>query len=87
MQAKPTPRLQLHPTLAAELGVSEGSAVVVESRRGSATFQVLITTDIRPDTVFAPFHWGGSQSANLLTIAALDPDSKMPEFKNCAVRL
>jgi assimilatory nitrate reductase catalytic subunit len=87
LQARPIPRLELHPSLAAELGVSEGFRVVAESRRGSAVFEVLITTDIRPDTVFAPFHWGGDQSANLLTTAALDPLSKMPEFKNCAVRL
>jgi assimilatory nitrate reductase catalytic subunit len=87
LEAKPTPLVQLHPNVAAELGVTEGSAVVAESRRGSAVFQVHLTTDIRPDTIFVPFHWGGSQSVNLLTIAALDPKSKMPEFKNCAVRL
>ena len=34
----------------------------------------------------APFHWAGDQSANRLTHAALDPVSKMPEFKVCAVR-
>jgi assimilatory nitrate reductase catalytic subunit len=87
LQTKPTPLLQVHPNVADDLGVTDGSTVVAESRRGSATFQVEITTDIRPDTVFAPFHWGGSQSANLLTNAALDPDSKMPEFKNCAIRV
>jgi anaerobic selenocysteine-containing dehydrogenase len=42
--------------------------------------------DIRPDTLFAPFHWGGRQAANQLTIPALDPTSRMPEFKVCAVR-
>jgi len=40
---------------------------------------------IGQDTVFAPFHWGGTQSANRLTNAALDPVSRMPEFKVCAV--
>jgi assimilatory nitrate reductase catalytic subunit len=39
------------------------------------------------DTVFAPFHWGGARRVNLLTNPALDPISKMPEFKICAVRL
>ena len=42
---------------------------------------------IRADTVFMPFHWGGAGSANLVTNPALDPVSKMPEFKVCAVRL
>ena len=36
--------------------------------------------------VFAPFHWGGKRAANVLTIGALDPTSRMPEFKVCAVR-
>jgi assimilatory nitrate reductase catalytic subunit len=37
--------------------------------------------------VFVPFHWGGEGSANQLTIAALDPVSRIPEYKACAVRL
>ena len=46
-----------------------------------------MTRDIRPDTVFMPFHWPGEQSANRLTIGALDPTSRMPEFKVCAARV
>jgi assimilatory nitrate reductase catalytic subunit len=46
----------------------------------------VINRDIRPDTLFAPFHWGGKQAANVLTVPALDPISRMPEFKICAVR-
>ena len=34
-----------------------------------------------------PFHWGGASNANALTDPALDPHSKMPEFKVCAVAL
>src|SRR6185436_13461894 len=41
----------------------------------------------REDTVFVPFHWGGEQSVNQLTNPALDPISRMPEFKACAVNL
>jgi assimilatory nitrate reductase catalytic subunit len=37
--------------------------------------------------VFAPFHWGGDGNANLLTNPVLDPYSRMPEFKVCAVAL
>jgi assimilatory nitrate reductase catalytic subunit len=85
--AKPSALLQLHPNLADELGITHGSPVVVESRRGSAVFEAEISEGIRRDTVFAPFHWGGTQSANILTLAALDPVSKMPEFKVCAVRV
>jgi assimilatory nitrate reductase catalytic subunit len=44
-----------------------------------------ITDRVRPDTVFMPFHWSGPGSANALTNDALDPLSRMPEFKVCAV--
>jgi assimilatory nitrate reductase catalytic subunit len=46
-----------------------------------------IVSGIRSDTVFAPFHWGGEGNVNLLTNPALDPYSRMPEFKVCAVAL
>ena len=59
---------------------------MVESRRGAIAFRVSVTPEIRPDTLFAPFHWGGKQAANILTVPALDPTSRMPEFKVCAVR-
>jgi len=84
--AKPQPRVQLHPRLAQELGVLEGQSLVLESRRGSVTMSASISRDIRPDTLFAPFHWGGKVAANILTVPALDPLSRMPEFKICAVR-
>jgi assimilatory nitrate reductase catalytic subunit len=61
--------------------------VTVESRRASVEFAAELTSGIRPDTLFAPFHWGGRQAANLLTSPALDPISRMPEFKLAAVRI
>ena len=87
VDAKPEPRLQIHPNLAARLGLGEGERAVVESRRGRVVFAVALSADIRTDTVFAPFHWGGRRAANVLTIPALDPISRMPEFKVCAVRV
>lgn len=87
INAKPIPRLQIHPRLARRLGVRPGRHVLVESRRGKVTFEVEITPTIRPDTVFAPFHWGGRAAVNQLTNPALDPTSRMPEFKICAVRI
>ena len=46
---------------------------------------VQVVDDIRADTVFAPFHWGGAGNVNRLTNPALDEHSRMPEFKVCAV--
>ncbi|MET9910092.1 molybdopterin-dependent oxidoreductase [Streptomyces sp. NPDC006476] len=85
--AAPGPFVELHPRLAARLGAAEGDPVAVVSRRGRAVAPARITTAIRPDTVFMPFHWPGEGRANTLTNPALDPTSRMPEFKTCAVRL
>ncbi|MFK4148262.1 molybdopterin oxidoreductase family protein [Streptomyces sp. NPDC004065] len=85
--AAPGPFVEMHPRLAARLGAGEGDRVAVVSRRGRAVAPARITTAIRPDTVFMPFHWPGEGRANTLTNPALDPTSRMPEFKVCAVRL
>ncbi|MFJ4814087.1 molybdopterin-dependent oxidoreductase [Streptomyces sp. NPDC088801] len=85
--AAPGPFVELHPRLAARLGAAEGDPVAVVSRRGRAVAPARITNAIRPDTVFMPFHWPGEGRANTLTNPALDPTSRMPEFKACAVRL
>jgi assimilatory nitrate reductase catalytic subunit len=85
--AAPGPFVQLHPRLAARLGAAEGDPLAVVSRRGRAVAPARITTGIRPDTVFMPFHWPGEGRANTLTNPALDPTSRMPEFKVCAVRV
>ncbi|PIM73316.1 nitrite reductase [Streptomyces sp. JV178] len=85
--AAPGPFVELHPRLAERLGAAEGDPVAVVSRRGRAVAPARITAAIRPDTVFMPFHWPGEGRANTLTNPALDPTSRMPEFKACAVRV
>ncbi|MEU7560565.1 molybdopterin oxidoreductase family protein [Streptomyces eurythermus] len=85
--AAPGPFVELHPRLAARLGAAEGDPLAVVSRRGRAVAPARITDTIRPDTVFMPFHWPGEGRANTLTNPALDPTSRMPEFKSCAVRV
>ncbi|GAA1353807.1 molybdopterin oxidoreductase family protein [Streptomyces beijiangensis] len=85
--AAPGPFVELHPRLAERLGVAEGDALAVTSRRGRAVAPARITGTIRADTVFMPFHWPGEGRANTLTNPALDPTSRMPEFKVCAVRV
>ncbi|WP_392545142.1 molybdopterin oxidoreductase family protein [Oryzobacter telluris] len=87
VEAVPAPVVELHPLLAADLGVAQGDPVRVTSARGSMVADASVTDGIRPDTVFLPFHWAGELSANLLTNDATDPVSGMPEFKVCAVRV
>jgi assimilatory nitrate reductase catalytic subunit len=75
------PFVEMDPMLADRIGAYDGYDVVVTTRRGSMTAPVRVVDSIRADTVFVPFHWVG---ANLLTNDALDPSSRMPEFKVCA---
>ncbi|MEV4926816.1 molybdopterin oxidoreductase family protein [Streptomyces roseoverticillatus] len=86
-RSAPGPFVEVHPVLARRLGVAEGELLAVTSRRGRAVAPARVTDTIRPDTVFMPFHWGGDGRANSLTNPALDPVSRMPEFKVCAVRV
>lgn len=83
----PEPYVEIHPTLAAEHAISDGEWMKVESRRGSVVLRAKVVTTIRPDTIFIPYHWAGKKSANLLTNRALDPLSKIPEFKKSVVRI
>ena len=75
------PFVELHPMLADRVGAHDGDLVLVRTRRGELKAPARVVTTIRPDTVFVPFHWVG---ANRLTNDALDPSSRMPEFKVCA---
>ena len=75
------PFVEVHPSLAGRIGVATGDEVRISTRRGTMTAPARVVTTIRPDTVFVPFHWVG---ANRLTNDALDPASRMPEFKVCA---
>ncbi|MBV8785766.1 MAG: molybdopterin oxidoreductase family protein [Mycobacterium sp.] len=86
-EAEPEPVVELHPTLAGLVGVRSGDKVRLRTRRGEVVMTARTASGIRPDTVFAPFHWGGVANINRLTIPELDPISRMPSFKVCAVAL
>ncbi len=75
------PFIELHPMLAGRIGAIDGEPLLIRTRRGEMKAPARVVTTIRPDTVFVPFHWVG---ANRLTNDALDPASRMPEFKVCA---
>ncbi len=78
--------VSLHPQDAARLGLSEGDGVRVTSRRGSLLSRAHISSRMQPGVVFATFHFR-EENANLLTNPALDPVSKIPDLKVCAVRV
>ena len=83
----PEPRIEMHPSLAEGLGVSDGDWTTAESRRGRCTLRASVVRTIRPDTIFIPYHWPGRKSVNQLTVSAQDDVSKIPEYKVCAVRV
>jgi assimilatory nitrate reductase catalytic subunit len=86
-RAAPGPFVEVHPEAAERLSIMDGLLVRVTTRRGTMEAPARVVEDIRPDTLFVPFHWAGAGRANSLTSDALDPTSRMPEFKVCAARL
>jgi len=82
----PAPLVEMHEIDAARIAVHTGDAVRVSSRRGEVVLRVSISPKATPGVVFIPMHFSEA-AANLLTIDALDPQAKIPEFKACAVNI
>jgi len=78
--------IEINPVTAKNLGVNDGTKVRVSSRRGDITTVAKITRNIKEGVVFMPFHFAEG-AANVLTNPALDPISKIPEYKVCAVKI
>jgi predicted molibdopterin-dependent oxidoreductase YjgC len=76
----------VNPKDAKSLKLKEGDPIRVTSRRGSLVSHVHISPDLQPGLVFATFHFS-EETANVLTNPALDPKSKIPDLKVCAVKL
>jgi len=84
--------IEIHPEDAAELHLSEGDMTVIKSRRGEVRVQAKISAEIKKGVVFLPMHWGkilnnDLNRANNLTTDLVDPISKEPDFKYCAVNV
>ena len=78
--------IEINPYDAENLGLVDDMDVSVSSRRGRIEARVWITERVPPGMVFSNFHFPES-AANELTIAALDPVAKIPEYKICAVKV
>jgi predicted molibdopterin-dependent oxidoreductase YjgC len=78
--------VEINPDDALRLGFHNQDGVRVTSRRGRIQAEAWITDRVPPGMIYANFHFPES-SANELTIAALDPISKIPEYKVCAVKV
>ncbi len=82
----PSPFVEVNPEDAEALGIKDGDWLEVSSRRGSIKIQSRVVNTVGKGVVFIPFHYAEA-AANVLTNPALDPDSKIPELKVCAVAL
>lgn len=71
---------------AKRLNLSDEEKVKVISRRGEISAKIKVRVGIKPGVIFIPFHFAEA-AANALTNPALDPVSKIPEYKVCAVRI
>ncbi|MGQ9616244.1 MAG: formate dehydrogenase subunit alpha [Spirochaetota bacterium] len=71
---------------AERLGLEDGDAVRIVSRRGSIESAIKITDRTPRGVVAMTFHFAETPT-NMVTSSALDPVSKIPETKVCAVRI
>ena len=80
----PEPTVEIHPADAAVLGIHHDEPVRVRSRRGQIVVRALVSERSQPGMFFIPFHFAEA-AANELTLDALDPLAKIPDYKVCAV--
>ncbi|UJW56431.1 molybdopterin-dependent oxidoreductase [Bacillus sp. A116_S68] len=81
LKKSPEPLVEMHPETAARYHIQDDELIHLYSIQGSVVMRACLTNKIRKDTLFAPFHWGGSQAINRLVAPFLDPVCHMPAFK------
>ncbi len=86
VEKAPECRVEIAAGDAEKFGINDAEMVQVKSRRGAIQARTLVSTKAIPGTIFIPFHYYEA-AVNKLTIAALDPVAKIPEYKVCAVKL
>jgi assimilatory nitrate reductase catalytic subunit len=75
---------EINPHDAAALGVASGDTVSVASRRGQLHATAFVTATVQPGQIFLPMHYA---ETNRLTFPSVDPYSRQPAYKHCAVRV
>jgi predicted molibdopterin-dependent oxidoreductase YjgC len=78
--------IELNPNDAQNYNIQDGEVVSVSSRRGSIRVKTKVTEKTKPNVVFFPWHFFEA-AANKLTIDALDPVCKIPEYKVCSCKI
>jgi len=81
----PESYVQINTKDAKELGIKHGEKIKISSRRGETITMARVTDDVGPKVLMMTMHF--NEGVNNLTNTALDPMSKMPELKHCAVKV
>jgi anaerobic selenocysteine-containing dehydrogenase len=92
LKSCPAPYVAIHPSDAARLGLAQGDcADIISDARDAVRFEVKITEDVLPGSIFVPFHWGAHRHAggaiNTVLDTEADPRSGQPGLKFQAVRV
>jgi formate dehydrogenase alpha subunit len=87
LEVCPEAVVEVSPEDAAKVGLDGRPMVRVRSRRGEMVARAVVTDRVAPGVVFANFHFPGAQNVNNLTIGAVDPVARIPEYKVCAIAL
>ena len=77
-------RLDIHPVDAHPLGLRDGDPATITSRRATIELRICLTETVAPGQVFLPMH---DARVNRLTLSHVDPHSRQPSYKYCAVRV
>lgn len=78
------PYIELHPSDADQIGVTNGAMVRIQSRRGEAIAAAMVVATVAPGQAFMPMHY---EATNCLTLSHFDPHSRQPSYKDCAVTI
>ena len=76
--------VEINPRDATRAGIASNEWVTLESRRGRMRAQAYVTNVVQPGHLFVPMHYADT---NQLTFPCVDPESRQPSYKACAVRL
>jgi formate dehydrogenase major subunit len=79
--------LWINPADAAHRAIAADDRVRVRSRRGEVLTRAVVSDTVAPGTVAMPYHFREAPSNALTNDDALDPISRMPELKVCAVEV
>jgi formate dehydrogenase major subunit/formate dehydrogenase alpha subunit len=87
LEIYPETLVEISPEDALKIGLNGKDMVRITSRRGEMIARAVVTDRVSEGVIFGNFHFPGEQNVNNLTIAALDPIAKIPEYKVCAVKV